>query len=96
MNRQKSHKQECFPVNPWQNSQSLNTTQIWRSNALGQAQGLCLSARSGVSVQASAMFSILISLQILKMNFTETCTATIVFDVPEGLALTDLYYDSIQ
>ena len=48
---------------------------------VGQAQGLCLSAWSGVSVQASAMLSMFISLQILKMNFTET--ATIVFNVPE-------------
>ena len=51
---------ECFPVNPQWNSQSLNTTR--RPNALGQAQGLCLSARSGVSVQASAILSMFIRL----------------------------------
>ena len=57
-----------FSCEPWQNSQLSNTTQIWRPNALDQAQGLCLSAWSGVSealysaVQASAMLSMFISL----------------------------------
>ena len=80
-------------MNPWWNSQSLNTTQTWRPNALGQAQGLCLSAWLGVSVPASTMLSMFISLQILKMNFTET--VTIVFDVPEGLTVTDLQQPSL-
>ena len=71
-------------MNPRQNSQSLNTTHIWRPNALHQAQGIYLSAWSEISdalssaVQASAMLSMFISLQILKMNFSETATTVFI------------------